>query len=331
MDIGEYYRELPQRAVQELRLWTAEQLTPMTDEQIEETAARYARQWRLHEHPVSGDLEYNWATPGKPSDGVAVTIPFEGGPGGLPQFFELVPSVFQRVGGREPQVSFNERGAVFHARTPEQAEQFAGVLRHNIDQRNREIKDENDRLSERLAPVVRQKVDEVRASEGAALARWSGFGLPDPFPLDPASGADVPSAASESGESSPTPPELTEAESSDENVRRSYTSELVGADTRQRARSRALNLVEELAGSLLAESEDGSDEQLVAQLALCAVSGLRLYVDTEDDPTDDRAKAWRDVAVAAIALVPKGREGLALGKALADLATAYGLRLPFGG
>lgn len=96
-------------------------------------------------------------------------------------------------------------------------------------------------------------------------------------------------------------------------------SELVGADTIQRWRERALNLVEELAGELAGSID--REERAAGELALAAVAGLRPYLQDEIPP--DRRAAWGRLLTAIVAFVPKGKEGLELVQATIGVARLY--------
>ena len=112
-----------------------------------------------------------------------------------------------------------------------------------------------------------------------------------------------------------------------EDVLVSYSSSVVAADTPAKARSLALNVVEELAGERLDSDDD--DERAAAELMTVAVRQLRPYVEAGID--DRRKRAWGRVFNAAVDLVPHGRQAIDFAKALGGLADAYGIPWTVGG
>ncbi len=99
---------------------------------------------------------------------------------------------------------------------------------------------------------------------------------------------------------------------------------LVGANTTALWRERALNLVEELAGSLQGSADP--EERAAGELALAAVRGLRAYVSQEI--ADDRREAWGRLFQAVAEFIPRGREGLNMLRELRGLARTYGISVP---
>lgn len=107
----------------------------------------------------------------------------------------------------------------------------------------------------------------------------------------------------------------------------SEAAQIVSATTPTRMRERALNLVEELAGSLAGSADE--DERRAGELALVAVAGLRALLG-HDDIGERRRKAWSDVLTASAELAHVDKAVRFVG-ALRALAASYGFRIRVGG